>query len=119
RAIRGSGTETVVDVEIEIENPDEHLRPGLSAKVEIRGGENYTLITVPYEAIRQDENNDEYVYVYENGKLRKVLVVTGQELTNEVEVLDGLTEESVVIYNPDDVSKEGTMIHIKGRADVH
>ena len=117
KAYLGSGSDTVVDVEISILNPDNRLRPGFSAKVEIAGGSDYELITVPYEAVRQDENNNEYVYTYNDGSLRKTPVITGQELINEVEVLSGLTPESIVIFNPGDGMQEGAIIQIKGRAD--
>lgn len=113
-----TNSDTVVDVEIELEDSDQKLKPGFSAKVEIMGGNHYDLITVPYEAIRQDENNDEYVYMYEDGKLKKQIVVTGKELTSEVEILGGLDFESVVVYNPSGLIKEGSMINIKGRASV-
>lgn len=111
-----TGSDTVVDVEIDLEDTDDRLKPGFTAKVEIIGGNNYDIITVPYEAIRQDENNNEYVYVYEDGKLIKQIVTTGQELTSEVEILDGLDYNSVVVYNPNGIIKEGSMINIKGRA---
>lgn len=111
-----TGTETVVDVEIELENADSRLKPGFSAKVEITGENNYDLVTVQYEAIRQDENNNEYVYIYKDGKLKKQVVITGQELANEVEILGGLTQDSIVVYNPNGLIKEGSMISIKGRA---
>ena len=118
KMISGTTTETVVDVEILLNDPDNKLKPGFTAKVEIIGGDDYDLLTVPYEAIRQDENNDEYVYVYENGKIKKSLVVTGKELTNEVQILDGLDSKSIVVFNPGDIKQEGVMIHIKGRANV-
>jgi len=118
KTISGTTTETVVDVEIRLDNPDQNLKPGFTAKVEITGGDDYDLITVPYEAIRQDENNDEYVYIYEDGKIKKTLVTTGKELTNEVQILTGLKDDSIVVYNPGDIAKEGIMIQIEGRADV-
>lgn len=118
KSFTGTSSETVVDVEIALDAPDKRLKPGFSAKVEIVGGSGYSLITVPYEAIRQDENNNEYVYLYENGKLVKQVVVTGQELTNEVEILDGVSYNSVVVMNPSVEIKEGSMVHIQGRADV-
>ena len=108
-----------MDVEISLENPDDRLKHGFSAKVEITGGKDYELITVPYEAIRQDENNDEYVYVYAGGKLKKQVVATGKELTNEVEILDGLAPDDIVVFNPGGFVKEGAMIHIKGRANAN
>lgn len=118
KTLRGTATETVVDVEIRLANADSNLKPGFTAKVEIMGGLDHQLITVPYEAIRQDENNDEYVFTYHDGKIEKSPVMTGQELTNEVEILQGLTTESIVVYNPGDIVKEGAMIHLKGRANV-
>jgi len=118
RTLVGTSSETVVDVEILISNADDRLRPGFSARVEIAGRNRYEIITVPYEAVRQDENNDEYVYIFEDGKLRKSLIITGRELTNEVEVLDGVSAACIVIFNPDSVDREGTMIHLRGRANV-
>jgi len=118
KVLRGTTTETVVDVELELEESNETLKPGFTARVNILAGEDYTMLTVPYEAIRQDENNNEYVYVYQDGKLKKNPVITGKELTNEVEILSGLDPDSIVIYNPGEISGEGTIIHLKGRADV-
>ena len=118
KTLSGTATETVVDVEILLDGGDSALKPGFTAKVEITGGENRSLITVPYETIKQDENNNEYVYEFLDGKLQKTVVVTGQEMTNEVEILSGLRCDSVVVYNPSEVVKEGNMVHIKGRADV-
>lgn len=116
KALKGTVTETVVDVEITLDQWDESLKPGFTARVDIFGGEDSVLITVPYEAIRQDENNDEYVYVYQDGSIQKNLIVTGQELTNEVEVLFGLSQDSIVIFNPGDVVREGAIVNLKGRA---
>ena len=118
KTISSTANETVVDVEITLECADDNIKPGFSAKVEITGGNQYQMLTVPYEAVRQDENNNEYVYTYENGRLRKRVIVTGTEMINEVEILEGIEENSIVIFNPDDVEGEGAMINIKGRADV-
>lgn len=118
KTLNGTSSETVVDAEITLDNPDSRLKPGFSAKVEIVGGNDYNLITVPYEAIKQDENNNEYVYLYNGGKLKKQVVTTGQELTDEVEILDGVSTDSVVVYNPTEAVSEGAMIHIKGRANI-
>jgi RND family efflux transporter MFP subunit len=119
RTLVGTSSETVVDVEILIKGADDRLRPGFSARVEIAGQNRYEIITVPYEAVRQDENNDEYVYIFEDGRLRKSLIITGRELINEVEVLDGVSPSCIVIFNPDSVDREGTMIHLRGRANVN
>jgi multidrug efflux pump subunit AcrA (membrane-fusion protein) len=118
KSLNGTVTETVVDVEILLENADSRLKPGFSAKVEIIGRKREELVTVPYEAVRQDENNNEYVYTYLDGRLTKSGIITGQELSDGVEVLEGVARDSIVIYNPDDIDREGTMIHLRGRADA-
>jgi RND family efflux transporter MFP subunit len=120
KALNGTASETVVDVEIQLDGIEKgkSLKPGFTAKAEISGGSDYDLITVPYEAIRQDENNKEYVYLYEEGKLQKQLVVTGKELSSEVEILDGVGIDSVVVMNPSETIEEGAMIQIRGRADA-
>ncbi len=126
KALRGTAAETVVDIELALDElPSgasgyQNLRPGYTAKVQIQAGgrRNTQLITVPYEAVRQDENNDEYVYVYEAGIVRRNSVITGQELVSEVEIVSGLTTESIVVFNPGDLVREGGMIQLRGRADV-
>ena len=117
KILAGTNADTVVDVEIKILSPNNKLKHGFSARVEITGDKDYELITVPYEAIRQNERNEEYVYTYDDGKLKKTLIVTGKELINEVEILDGLKTDSIVIFNPDDVPGEGAIVNIKGRAE--
>lgn len=118
KVLAGTSADTVVDVEILLDAGDEQLKPGFTTKVEIVGGENRSIITVPYEAVRQDGDNNEYVYEFLDGKLQKSVIITGKELTGEVEVLEGLSYDSVVVYNPTEAMKEGSMVHIKGRADV-
>jgi hypothetical protein len=60
-------------------------------------------VTLPYEAIGQDENNREYLYVIQEGRAVKRLIVTGRELSDCVEILAGATDGEPVILNPDDV----------------
>jgi RND family efflux transporter MFP subunit len=117
KALNGTAPETVVDVEIQLEGEDNRLKPGFTAKVEISGGSDYDLITVPYEAVRQDDNNDEYLYLYENGKLRKRVVSTGKELASEVEIAEGISQDSVVVMNTSETVEEGATIRIRRRAD--
>ena len=62
------------------------------------------IITVPYEAIRQDEENQEYVYIYKDGKAYRRNIITGTELREETEVCTGLEVGECVILQPDKVS---------------
>ena len=61
-------TETVVDIEVSVSNPDNRLKAGYTVKAEIFTEEERPVLAVPYEAVDQDANNQEYVYVLENSR---------------------------------------------------
>lgn len=107
-ALTGDG-ETVVEVMIAIENPDASLRPGYSARVEIFTMRRDGILTVPYEAIRQDTENQEYVYIYKDGRACRRDITTGTELRKETEVCSGIEAGEQVILQPDRVS-DGTAV---------
>lgn len=103
KIINGAAQQTIVDVELSIDNADGRLKPGFSAKAVIASEESGKMLTVPYEAVQQDEGNREYVYVYNNNHVQKRLVKTGSELTSSVEIQDGLVLSDMVVINPENV----------------
>lgn len=105
--------ETVVDVEITIDNPDQSLKAGFTARAEIITNSRRNMITIPYEAIQQDENNVEYVYVVqEDSKAVRKDIKTGLELLEGVEVTDGLEENELLVSNASAV-KTGVRVRLQ------
>lgn len=102
--------ETVVDVVISIDEYGMNIKPGLSATAKIITETRKNAITVPYEAIVQDNAGNMYMYVAKNGKAVKTSVLTGIELDNSVEILSGLKKPEYVIMNPDKSLADGTEI---------
>ncbi len=89
--------ETVVEADIRITDIPEKIKPGYSVKVNIFTDSEKQLVTLPYEAVGQDENNREYVYVTgSGGRLEKRLVTTGLELADGVEILEGIGPDEAV-----------------------
>ena len=107
----GNSSHTVVEVKIDIINPDDNLKAGFTAETTIQLSEPHTMTVVPYEALEQDEKG-EFVYILNNNKAEKCYVKTGKELSEGVEILLGLTEESYVIEPAEDCS-EGTPVFIE------
>ncbi|MCH5206718.1 MAG: HlyD family efflux transporter periplasmic adaptor subunit [Oscillospiraceae bacterium] len=99
----GAVLETVVDVTITPENPDERLKSGLSAEVEIQLSEPREILVVPYSAISQDEYG-EFVYVYENQAAVRRNIMTGAEFSDGTEVKSGVSETDVIFKNPDEIA---------------
>ena len=90
QTVSTSGQETVVEVVVTIDNVQSNLKAGLSAKCEIVVSQDKGRIIAPYEAVKAEENGQEYVYVYENGKAIKRIISTGKEFASGFEVTSGL-----------------------------
>lgn len=103
------------------------FRPGMSATVEIQTERADSVLTVPIQAVTtradstgriksalekreekkskkkdavQEEENREYVFVYDNGKARLQVVKTGIEDNMYIEVTKGLKQGDEVIVAP-------------------
>lgn len=113
----GSAKTVTVAVEIRLLDADSDIRPGYSASAQILSGEERTIFTVPYEAVRQDKNNREYVYVYRDSGAKKRYITTGLELYDGTQVLAGLSENELVLLSPDAVS-EGSLVRITQIAKI-
>lgn len=95
----GAVLETVVDVTVTPDVPDERLMSGLSADVRLSLNEPREICVVPYAAIAQD-NDGEYVYVYEDGSSARRNIITGAEFADGAEVLSGLTPNDIIFKDP-------------------
>lgn len=94
---------TAVRVIIKLNGGEEELRSGYSARGSIYADEARLLHTLPYEAIRQDDEG-EYVYLFVGNQAVRRSIETGIELSGEAEILRGLSEQSEVILSPDTVT---------------
>lgn len=99
----GAVLETVVDVTVTPDVPDERLKSGLSAEVEIQLSEPRSICVLPYSAIAQDDTG-EYVYVYENGKAVRRDVFTGAEFADGTEIRKGVSASDVIFQDPQEIA---------------
>ena len=109
----GTAQEPVVDVEIAIDDPDNDLKAGFTARAEIVTDTRRTMLTVPYEAVRQDENNVEYVYLAEGSRAVRRDIQTGVELLEGVEVTEGLGPSDVLLADASAAGKEGALVNLQ------
>jgi multidrug efflux pump subunit AcrA (membrane-fusion protein) len=93
-------TETVVDVVLQIDNPDELLRPGYTAQAIIGVGEPREMLLIPYAAINQDDRG-EYVFVLAGNTALRRDIITGIELAEGAEMLAGVREGDDLIVRPE------------------
>lgn len=101
----GAVLETVVDVTVTPDLPDDRLKSGLSADVEITLGEPREICVVPYAAIGQDDGG-EYVYVYENGSSVRRNITTGAEFADGTEITSGVDKNDIIFKEPDKIANK-------------
>lgn len=111
--ISGTATETVLDAIVSIEDSDEAIKPGFNVTANIDVSAQNAASILPYECIRQDENGQEYVYVYSARSAKRVDITTGEEFSNGTVVLSGLNIGDQVITNPDDIPSTGARVKLK------
>ena len=97
------GQPVAVTGAIKLGEGGDYLKNGYSAQGSIFVDEAKLLNTLPYDVIRQDDAG-EYVYVYDNNKAVMKRIETGVELSDETEIVRGISEQSEVIAMPDEVT---------------
>jgi len=106
-------------VKVSIDNPDERLRPGMSAQVSIVTQTEGNALSVPIQSVvdrvpgakTDDENSDEsipkkkYVFIVKDGKVRMTEVTAGISDATHVAV-SGIRQGDVVVTGPFKVIKK-------------
>jgi len=84
-------------VRLELQNPDQKLKPGMYAQVELHGANVEETLLVPRSAILQTGERSMVFHRMSNGQLHPMEVITGLSSGDQVQVLSGLTEGTVVV----------------------
>ena len=103
----GTMVQNVVDIEVSIQPGSQEIRPGFTVKAQIFTADQREMLVLPYESVRQDQENQEYVMVAGSYRLEKRPIVTGQETSDGIEVLEGLAAGELVTV-PEGSQAEGT-----------
>ena len=114
----GTNTETVVDAIVSIDDADEYIKPGFNIDAAIVTDVQSTALVVPYECIRQDDNGQEYVYVYNAKSARRVDIQSSEEIAAGAVISSGLKDGDRVITNPDDIASTGMRVEVEQGDDT-
>lgn len=92
-------------------NPDLVLRPGLFARIKVKGLVKRHAVVVPESAI-VPRGQEKIVYRVENGQAREASVTLGNRYDGMVEILEGLGAESTVVVAGQQKLKDGSPVEI-------
>lgn len=86
----------VIGAKIRIDNPDEDIFIGVGAKVSMTVAEKKNVLCLPNEVVNTSTDGD-FVYIIQNGTVKKQMVELGVASSSKVEILGGLKEGSEVV----------------------
>jgi len=92
---RGGGTAFPVDISIP-ENIDQKFKVGMNGDAEIILASREEVLVVSFDAIKRKAGKT-YVQIIEGKKIKEVEVEMGVESETKVEILEGLSEDQIVI----------------------
>jgi len=95
--------------EIQIDNPDRVLLPGMYAEIKLTGARDGNWIKVPGTTI-VTRPNGQYVVVVQDGKATYKQVTIGRDFGNELEIRVGLKSGDHVAVSPNDELLEGEAV---------
>jgi HlyD family secretion protein len=94
----GSGVDFTVT--LKISDPDQQVRPGMTAAVNIIVSEKNDILTLPSRAVRLIDGQ-RVIYTLRNGTIQKVPIETGSTSDTSIEVISGdIKEGDLIVLNP-------------------
>lgn len=91
----------VFPIEIELQDVNESIKPGMTAEITIMGDSKSDIIILPITALFSNEKGEDIVYIVENNKITDTkVIVTGINNLSHVEVISGVEEEQEVSLVP-------------------
>jgi len=102
------------DIEIEAQNPNQKLKPGMFARIELTISESKIAPVVANETL-QKEDDEFFVYVAEDDKAIKKTVITGISDGISTEIISGLQAGDGIIISGLENLHDGVSISVAGK----
>ncbi len=100
-------------VEIEVNNSDQRLRPGMFSRVTMNFGTNDRPLVPDMAVLKQTGSNDRYVFVEKDGKAVYTKVELGTRIGDKYEIVSGLLVGDHVIVQGNIGLIDGTEVQVE------
>jgi len=84
-------------VEIQLNNRDQRVRPGMFARVTINYGTIDRVVVPDFAVVKRAGSGDRFVYVYKDGKVSYNKVELGRRMDGEYELISGVDNNAQVV----------------------
>lgn len=111
KTLVGTSQSTIVNFYVSIEGSySDRLRPGYTVTGVVKQPNDEPVNILPYEAIMQDDNNQEYVYLIHGSRLQRCNVKTGRELSNGIEIVSPSLAAQKIVKDVSAVKDENCLV---------
>jgi membrane fusion protein, multidrug efflux system len=100
-----------LNIRARLPNPDNLLRPGLFARIIIKGPSRENVVSVPESAV-VPRGGETFMFLVQDGKAVETRVRLGQRKAGEVEVLDGLPAGATVVTTGHQRLRDGSSVDV-------
>ncbi len=100
-----------LQVRARLANPDLVLRPGLFARVTVKGENERKAVFVPESAI-MPRGGETFIFKVESGRAVEARVTLGERKAGEVEVVDGIAPDTTVIVAGQNRIRNGASVDV-------
>jgi len=108
-----AGSRTLL-AEIQVDNKDGQLLPGMYAQVKFSVPRTRSVVVVSADSLVANSQGTRVVIVGQDNRAHYVPVTVGRDLGAEVEILSGLKGGEQVISNPPDTLADGQQVQLQG-----
>jgi RND family efflux transporter MFP subunit len=99
--------------EVQVDNRDASLLPGMYAQVRFTLAEQRTSLIIPTSSLVIDNRGMRVVTVQNNQKIHFVPVVIGRDMGTQIEVLSGIQSSDTLVASPSDLLHEGQDVEVR------
>jgi RND family efflux transporter MFP subunit len=99
--------------EVQVDNSDGSLLPGMYAQVKFTLPEQRTSLIIPTSSLVVDHNGMHVVTVAASHTVHFVPVTIGKDMGKEVEILNGLHGSEPLVSSPSDLLNEGDHVEVR------
>ena len=105
-AVQDANGSPVIGAQIHINDPDENICIGATAKIRMTVSEADNVLIVPTEVVNASTDGD-FVYIIEDGVVKERPVTLGTASATHVEIVEGLEEGDMVVNDMSADIQEG------------
>jgi RND family efflux transporter MFP subunit len=104
-------------IEVEVPNPENDIKPNITARVKINDYNNENAILIPQSIISENAEGEQYVYAIQdndndNAKVKQVIIETGKTQGDYIEIIDGLKPEMKLVKEGARSVKDGQVVKV-------